>query len=195
MKEKLQKLAKYLFWGGFGLGFIVLRAGLKSGNTLFISLGIAVMTCLLVIKGIQLVVGRSKQETLNDQRQRDLEIFKNKAQRVSVNLKEIEIKANHWTDVKVIDDSAFGGINELTGYHESNIIKVDRNLNSIRITFPLENKRIDYIANIEMDLTTLRMRFAIKKETTLYINGDDMYLDLDFLSKKGSPDTTNPITR
>ena len=44
---------------------------------------------------------------------------------------------------------------------------------------------IQYQVDIESDLTTLQMKFAIQKETTLYIDSksEETYLDLEFLDK------------
>jgi hypothetical protein len=71
----------------------------------------------------------------------------------------------------------------MAGNHDVNYIKVDRNLNAIKIEIPIDGEKIDYHIGVEMDPTTLTLHFAIKKETYLYIADEELYLDLEFLNK------------
>ena len=181
MKEKLRNFTIYLLLGIFALGFIMMRAGGKHGNDIFTVIGIIVMVIIAVMFGVYYLSSRSKQRNIEAENRLNLADFKQKARAIKVNLEDVEIKTNNWTDTVVINNSQYGGLDELAGYADSNIMRVDRNLNSVKITIPVDGEEINYFVNIEMEPTTLAMHFAIRKETLLYIHGDELYLDLEFL--------------
>lgn len=181
MKVKLQSFAVSVLLVVFGLGFFVLQAGLKHGNSIVTIIGLVMFVGVGVFGGTYFISMRSKRRKTEKENRRELEVFKQKAKIINVNLEEVEIITNKWTDTIVVNNTQYGGLNELAGFHDANIRKIDRNLNSVRITIPINREKMEYLLNIEMDPTTLSMHFAIKKETQLYIHGDELYLDLEFL--------------
>ena len=181
MKVKLQSFVVSVLLVIFGLGFFVLQAGLEHGNSLFTIMGLIMFVGVASIAGIYFISMRSKRRKAENENRHELEVFKQKAKVISVNLEEVEIITNQWTDTIIVNRSKYDGYNEMAGFHDANIRKIDRNLNSVKITLPINGEKVEYLVNIEMDPTTLSMHFAIKKETQLYIHGDEMYLDLEFL--------------
>lgn len=184
MKENLQKFAIYILIGLFGLGFVVLRAGLQNDNSLFSIIGIILMAFVGIVILIYFVSSGSKEKKAERKWKQELEEFKRNAKKILVNLENVEVKSNSWTDNVVVSESKYGGLDEMAGYGNSNVVQVDRNLNAVNISIPIDGETIEYLVNIEKDPTTLAMQLAVQKETYLYINRQnkrEMYLDLEFL--------------
>ncbi len=72
-----------------------------------------------------------------------------------------------------------------SGYQQRNEY-VDVNHNVILLEVPYQDEIIKYKLNIDMELTKLKMHFAVKGKTELYVdsqNPHNNYLDLTFLEK------------
>ena len=92
---------------------------------------------------------------------------------VIVDLDKLEIQSNSYKQEIEIG----------SGYNTRNEY-VDVNHNVILIDIPYKNESIKYKLNIDMDSTKLKMHFAIKEKTELYVdpeNPNNNYLDLSFL--------------
>ncbi|UKN03484.1 hypothetical protein K6119_08150 [Paracrocinitomix mangrovi] len=184
MKENLQKFAIYILIGLFGLGLVMLRAGLKNDNGLFSMIGIILMAIVGIIVLIYLASSSSNDRKAQKKWKQELEEFKRNAKKILVDLENVEVKSNSWTDNVVVSVSKYDVLDEIAGYRNSNVIQVDRNLNTVKISIPVEGETIEYLVNIEKDPTTLAMQLAVQKETYLYVsrqNKQEMYLDLEFL--------------
>jgi len=184
MKEILNNFTTYILFGLFGLGLIMFRAGIKSDNGLFFFIGIILVAFVGIVVLIYLLSLKSKQKKVEREWKQELEEFKQNSKKIVVNLENVEVKSNSWTDNVVVSESKYGGLDQMAGYGNSNVTKVKRNLNAIEISIPLEGETIDYLVFVEKDPTTLAMQLAVQKETYLYINRQnkrEVYLDLEFL--------------
>ena len=114
-----------------------------------------------------------------------LEEFKRNSRRIKVNLENLDILSNSWNEDIVISNDQYGGLDEIAGYKNHNIVNVNRNLNTIFLDIPVNGEIYKYRIDIECDLITLQMKFAIQKETILYIDSKskETYLDLEFLEE------------
>ena len=133
---------------------------------------------------IYLISDKIKSSRKEKKFQRELADFKRRAIKVKVDLDNVSIKSNSWNDIVVTDNTKYAGFNEFFGNPNRNIKSVRRSLNHVRIKIPYQDKTIKYDLSIPMDSTRLKIHFAIKKETTLYIDPIDdsrMYLDLEFI--------------
>ena len=184
MKEKIANFLIYILIGIFLLGFVLLRAGLKNDNSVFSIIGIALMAVVGIIALIHYARSKSKIKSYERELKLELEEFKRNAEKILVDLENVSIKSNVWTEEVVVGESGYRGIDERLGYKNSNVVKVNRNLNTFKLSVPLDGNTIDYVVTVEKDPTTLSMLFAIKKQTYLYRNRrnkDEIYLDLEFL--------------
>ncbi|WP_461533116.1 hypothetical protein [Sinomicrobium sp.] len=177
LKTILTQLGKYVLLGMFLLGCLFLFVG-GERNIYFIGIGI-----LLMIPGViyyywdRLKTKKSKKS--------DLEKFKEKADKIKVNLTDLDIVSNSWTETTEVYNSGYTKYGEYVEKAKDNTKEVAREVNYIRIQVPYKGQTVNYDLNIPMDATTLKMHFVIQKETILYIdpkNPDKKYLDLEFLN-------------
>ena len=179
MKERLLDFGLYVIVGLFVLGSI----STFCGGWLTI-IGLSLLGVLGISICIYFKVGASKDRNFERQQKEDLENFKRSAKKILVNLENVEIKSNSWTESVLARQSGYGGLDEMAGYENGDIVKIKRNPNTIKISIPFEGNTIDYSVDIEKDPTTLKMKLLLKKETYLYVSREDkeeMYLDLEFL--------------
>ena len=112
--------------------------------------------------------------------------FKSRAERILVNLEKVKVKPRNWYEKVITDNSKYAGFNDLAGRSDRNFKIEERTLNHISLKIPYEGKTLSYRTSIVMDNDTLKIHFALQKQTTLYIDPDDhrnIYLDLEFLKK------------
>ena len=105
-----------------------------------------------------------------------MKILKKTGDKVLVDLDKVEIKSNRWQQE----------IEKGSGYH-TRLEKIDINYNKIELEIPYRDKMINYHLHIDMDLTKLKMYFAIQGQTYLFVDPADFtnnYLDLSFLESK-----------
>jgi hypothetical protein len=166
------------------LGCIILYVGLgarsNSPNIYFIIIGLLILQPFM----IYLISDKIKSSRKEKRFRRELADFKRRAIKVKVDLDNVSIKSNNWKDTIVTDNTKYAGFNEIFGDPNRNIKSVRRSLNHVSIKIPYQDKTIKYDLSIPMDITKLKIHFAIKKETTLYIDPMDekrMYLDLEFI--------------
>jgi hypothetical protein len=114
-----------------------------------------------------------------------IEEFKMSSRQIKVNLENLNIISNSWNEDIIVNEDMYDALNGLAGYTSHNVINVDRNLNTILLEIPVKDEIYKYHIDVESDLTTLQMKFAIQKETILYIDtkSKETYLDLEFLNE------------
>lgn len=173
MKQKLlnilSNISVYLLVGIIVLGFIVVYAGFKADNTLFILIGLAVLFPF----GIWFIIMKIKESKINKEEQNRIQNLIKNGNKVKVDLEKLDIKSNSYKQ-EVVKGSGTRSRN----------IQVDINHNVIILKIPYENTFIHYRIDISMETTKLKMHFAIKKETFIYVdkaNKNSHYLDLSFL--------------
>lgn len=137
---------------------------------------------LLVLLIIKLFFHRE-----NKKMQKNLMKFKGNAVKIKVNLEDIKIISNSWTEEreKYTSDRDAGIViyNKLTHNDHKNVDLVQVNLNHLIYAFTYQGNAYIYEELIDYDTEKLRIWFIFKKETDLYldINTEEMYLDLEFL--------------
>ena len=180
IKKILSNFGSWIFIGLTFLGFIIIYAGIGghskhhlTGDTnwYFIGVGvILILPFLIYMINIKLMLKKSSKE--NTERINEL-IFN--GDKIIIDLNDLEIKSNSYQhEIEVRNSGGYGTRNEY----------IDVNHNVINISVPYKNELIIYRLNIDMDTTKLKMHFAIKKTTVLYVdkeNPDNNYLDLRFL--------------
>ena len=144
MKDKLTNIGVYLKIGFIGLGYIVLRAGLSSGNNLFSIAGIVIMAVVgVILLGNFFYKERviEKETTkLNDL----IEEFKMSSRQIKVNLENLNIISNSWNEDIIVNEDMYDALNGLAGYTSHNVINVDRNLNTILLEIPVKDEIYKY---------------------------------------------------
>ena len=180
IKKILSDFGSWIFAGLTFLGFIIIYAGIggrgrhnPTGDTNWYFIGVGVILILpFVIYMIKIKLMVKKSSDRNAERINEL-IFN--GDRVFVNLDDLEIKSNSYRhEIEVRNSGGHGTRNEY----------IDVNHNVINIRVPYKNELIEYSLDIDMHATKLKMHFAIKKTTVLYVdqeNPDNNYLDLRFL--------------
>ncbi len=159
-------------------GFIIIYAGIGGRgryrptgevNFYFIAVGIVLISPFLIymIKSKILV---HKAERKEDKRIYDLMRYGDK---IFVDLDNLKIQSNSYQQEIEVGN----------GYKTRNEY-IDVNQNVVLIDIPYKKDSIKYKLNIDMDTTKLKMHFAIKQETILFVdpkNPNNNYLDLSFL--------------
>ncbi|WP_299184696.1 hypothetical protein [uncultured Aquimarina sp.] len=173
LKKILSNLGYYIIAGIFFLGFITLYAGIggrnRDGNIIFIWIGLLI----LLPFGIWFLIAKIKERRSENESEIEKQKLIQTGDKVIVNLDDITIKNNSWNQEFIIGE----------GKHQR-IERRDVNYNYIELEIPYRNQKIKYNLHIDMELTKLKMHFAIKKQTYLYVDSSNInnnYLNLDFL--------------
>jgi chromosome segregation ATPase len=147
----------------------------------YIILGLIV----LVGYGVLYVIQRQTREKEHEKRRKEIDDFKNQADKVQIDLNQLSLKSNEWQEEIVTDNSKYGGYNQLVGRGDLNIETVQHSLNALELSVSYKGQTIDVLRRVNMDTKTLKMKLAIQEKTTLYINPEEpqeYYLDLEFLN-------------
>jgi len=178
VKKILFDFGSFIFAGLTFLGFIIIYAGIggrgrynptSDTNWYFVGTGI-ILILPFVIYMIKTKLMLKKSSDENIERINDLIRTGDK---VIIDLDKLEIQSNSYKQEIEVG----------SGYNTRNeYVDVDHNV--ILIDVPYKNESIKYKLNIDMDSTKLKMHFAIKEKTELYVdseNPNNNYLDLRFL--------------
>jgi hypothetical protein len=180
IKYKLYNIGIYTTLTTAILGGIIFYIGLDRSDLTFIIIGLAVLTPSI----IWAIIWNKKQKREEISGSIELENLKKTADKIIVNLNTAEIKTNSWTEDKIIETGRIGMLNQLGGDGDKNIRSVTRNESMVSWVFNYHGKTIHYTIVIDKEVQSLKMHFAIQKETILYVdpnNPDNNYLDLEFL--------------
>lgn len=148
---------------------------------MYIYLGIVITVVLILIFKLN---SRKKEMLLKKRNIEQLNTLKKNADKIEIDLNEVTLKSNNWSEEIVINNSRSGGLNQMSGRGDLNVEKVQHNENVLLFRVPYKNIVIEIDYAFSMEITTLEMKLAIQKETILYVNPndcDEYYLDLDFL--------------
>lgn len=180
IKYKLYNIGIYIALATTILGGIIFYIGLERGDFTFIIIGLAV----LVPSIIWTIIWNRKQKKEEISGRIELEKLKKTSDKIIVNLNTAEIKTNSWTEEEIIETGRIGMLNQLGGNGDKNIRNVTRNESMVSWIFIYHGKPIHYTIVIDKEVQSLKMHFAIQKETIFYVdqnNPDNNYLDLEFL--------------
>lgn len=182
MKEKLSNFSTYILIGLIILGLIILKAGLGTSNLWFTFIGIGLIALSLIISVIVFFFSSKKEDKKIIEHIQSIKDFKQNARRVKVQLDEIEIKTNSWVEDQVIHNHHAYALDELAGNHDANIEHVNHRLTVLSVMVKLNGEKVQRNFSVDMEPVSLEMHFAIQKETYLYYQEDEYYLDLEFLN-------------
>ena len=169
LREKLNGIFGYFLAGIFFLGFIILYVGLD-GNLIFVGIGTLILLPFL----IWFLIIKIKEKKIDIEKKAEIQKLKKYGEKVIVNLENIKINSNSWKQEV-----------RKTSRYEDKVSYVDINYNLIEMKIPYRNEFINYSLHIDMETTKLKIHFAIKRETILYVDLKDKnknYLDLEFLN-------------
>ena len=178
IKKIVSDFGSWIFAGLTFLGFIIIYSGIggrgrykatEETNLYFVAVGIIlILPFLIYMLKTKILLNKVEDE----ESKRIADLIKT-GDKVIVNLDNLEIQSNSYKQEIEVG----------SGYNTRNEY-IDINHNVILIDVPYNNDSIKYKLNIDMDTTKLKMHFAIKKETELYVdstNPNNNYLDLRFL--------------
>lgn len=159
------------------VGIIFLYWGIYSwaGATLGVS---AILVAFSLFDDIK-ILKKASNKFLN---QKDR--LKREGSKIIINLNDVEIKSNSWSEEKIEYNSKTGALNQISGRAELNIETQTKHRNIISFQVPHNNQLIQISQEVEMESTTLQMKLALQKETSLYFNKknpSEYYLDVEFL--------------
>ena len=177
-KKILSDFGSWIFIGLTFLGFIIIYAGIGGRvrynatgetNLYFVAVGIVlIIPFLIYLLKTKILINKAE----NEESTRISDLIRS-GDKIIINLDNLEIQSNSYKQEIEVG----------SGYNTRNEY-IDVNHNAIMIDVPYKNDLIKYKLNIDMDTTKLKMHFAIKQETVLYIdptNPNSNYLDLRFL--------------
>lgn len=179
--EKVKQFLYYILVGGLGLGFVVLRAGLQSDNFIFIGLGLLLMVVFGGILLARIFFARRQDHKAEDQRKSNLRAFKQRAKKIEIDLESADIQSNSWTEEVAAGEDQYSGLDEISGTGKRNLVQINQNKQVLSFRVMVDGETKMYSKHVNMDMDTLRLHLAVQKTTYLYIDGEEEYLDLDFL--------------
>jgi hypothetical protein len=163
-------------------GLVFLNAGTEHNNAIITNTGIAFLGVSALLFASYFILEWLRDKPPGIDSRTDLEKFKRKAKKITVNLDNAKVKTNTWTEERAISNSTESGYLALFGREDSNIEKVRNTLSTIVIPLIIDGKAMDYTYSTARAPETLSMLLSIQKETTLYVNeNQEFYLDLEFL--------------
>jgi hypothetical protein len=178
LKKIFSDFASWIFVGLTFLGLIIIYAGIgeissfnlfENTNWYFVGVGLVlILPCAFYVIRTKLFLNKVTDENID----RIHKLIKT-GDKLIIDLDTLEIQTNSYKQ-----EISIG-----SGYQQRNEY-VDVNHNVIILEVPYQNELIKYELNINMELTKLRMHFAVKGETELYVdsqNPNNSYLDLTFL--------------
>lgn len=180
IKKILFDLVGWILIGLTFLGFIIIYVGIggrgryrpgEEANWYFVGVGVVLMLPFVIylIKS-NLFINKITDE--NAERIRNLIA---NGDVITVDLDKLKIQSNSYKHE----------ISVGSGYTQRNE-HINVNHNVIQLEIPYQNKSIKFKMNIDMDPMKLKMHFAIKSKTELYIdpkNPDNYFLDLRFFER------------
>ncbi|MEC3908908.1 hypothetical protein VOI54_17935 [Tamlana sp. 2201CG12-4] len=177
-KKILSDFGSYIFIGLTLLGFLIIYAGVGGrsrrnyvGETNFYFIGIGLILIMPFI--IWTIKNKLKSKQIQDDEASEIRKLISCGDKITINLDLLEIQTNNYRQ----EVSVGHGTQQRNEY-------VDVNHNVILLEVPYKDELIKYKLNIDMDSTKLKMHFAIKETTELYVdpeNSNNNYLDLRFL--------------
>ena len=178
IKNIISDFVSWAFLGLTFLGLIIIYVGfggrgrynlVEGTNWYFVGVGL-VLILPFVFYMIKEQLISNKEVDENEQRIKKLIKTGDK---LSIDLDKLKIQTNSYRQELSVG----------SGYRQRNEY-VDVNYNVILLEVPYHNELIKYRLNINMEPTKLRMHFAVKGKTELYVdsqNPNNNYLDLTFL--------------
>jgi uncharacterized membrane protein (GlpM family) len=194
LKKFFSNVVLYVLIGIFILGLLLFYVGLGiSGNDtdapnfnrIFIIIGLIILFPYLIYF---IKIFYFDKKKYNRKAQNNILKLKINGVVLPVNLETLKInKTRKSYYSKVIHNTArSGALNQMTGNPDDNIQTTECNRNEVKFNIPYGTNFIKFTRTIDMEPTTLLLRFAVKKETFLYVNPvnmNDYYLDLEFLNQ------------
>jgi len=181
MSKLLPKVIIFTLLAVFWIGFFMVRAGVRNDNTPFIAIGVGLMSVTLIIAVLIRLSKRALLKNSEENYNERLELFKQKALKVRVDLLTVQFTTVQWQDEIVQNGSTYLCFRDGTRCLQMQFNAIDRMLNTVKLTLFVQGKTIEYVINSLREQTTLSMLFAMQKETFLYIDGEERYLDLEFM--------------
>lgn len=164
----------------FFLGLILFFNFLGS-NWLFFGIGILLMIPLPCV----IFFALQEAKHLQREEQRRIEKLKQNGEKIAVDLLNVQIKSNSWTESEITAPARVVALDTIIGQEHRHIKKVQQHHNVVMHTRNINGKEHECISYSNMELTSLKMHFAIQKQTYFYYDKNDTdnyYLDLEFLN-------------
>lgn len=180
IKNILTDFGNCVFAGLTFIGFAIIYVGIAGrgrynlvddANWYFVGVGVV----LILPFAHYMIKSHLVSKRLSEEDSERIKKLKKTGDKITVDLDELKIKTNSYKQE----------ISVGSGYRQRNEY-VDVNYNVILIKVPYRNEVIKYRLNIDMDPNKLRMHFAVKGKTELYVdsqNPNNNYLDFKLLGK------------
>jgi hypothetical protein len=181
MRDFIHSLSAKLVLGAFMLGLIIIVVAVKISvyNVYLVGTGISLIAFSLVF---YFMADSSGNEI---QAKKWLQNLKSTGIKIPVDLTKCKIKSNSWTEERErYSNPRIAFWNEVGGDADKNIERVENNHSVIEYECEFKGRRQVFLGSISKDETTLRILLELKKETTIYVDRDDVesyYFDLEFL--------------
>lgn len=177
IKKALSNFGDWVYVGLTGIGFILIIFGVsgggwyyKIGNSWFL---VPIGLILVLPFVFSMIKSKLREIKVLDENAELIDELVRTGEKIMVDLDRLEIQTNSYKQE----------ISVGSGYDQRNEY-IDINHNVVFFEIPYKSKLIKFELNIDMDPTKLRMHFAIKGKTVLYVDPKDInnkYLDLSFL--------------
>ena len=82
-------------------------------------------------------------DKFSKEQKKTIKDFKAKLRKVLVNLDEVEVKSNSWTEEQIINRGRYSGLDEMMGYKESSVRKINNQFFKITLWPKIAKYKID----------------------------------------------------
>lgn len=179
------ELRSKIFYGLGLAGIVIAYIGLRHWNGSTSWYVVLVGLAILAVFGVYRLQLYFRVNNLKRRAETKFREFLDRADRITVDLDQVEIRSNKWEEREVIYEGGYSGLDGLSRRPDRNTRLVERSQNHLSVEVQYNGRRRLVQAEVEMDTTALKMLLAVQKQTTLYVNPDnpdEYYLDLDFLN-------------
>ncbi len=172
-----KSIGLYITLGILFLGYIMVRAGLKNNNPLFIWLGLIGIAVGLIIFLIIILRKKSEKNKAENEKLKWILNLKKMGSKTTIKLEDTRYKQIHLNNP--IENDSYEPDSIET--YISPYLKEDEDSFDYIIEIPFKGDIIPYQFKARQNTTDLKIHFAIRKTTLLYSLNNEIYLDLEFL--------------
>jgi hypothetical protein len=182
MRDFIQSLGAKLVVAAFMLGLIIIVVAVKTSVYNFYLVGTGILLILISLV-FYFMAGSSGNE---NQERKWLAKLKSTGFKIPVDLTKCKIKSNSWIEEKDrYSNSRIAFWNQVGGDADKNLERVENNHSVVEYECEFKGRKQIFLGLASKDETTLRILLELKKETTIYVDRDDVdnyYFDLEFIS-------------
>jgi len=178
--KNIPLIPRLLFFGGC----LSLAASIYIEHPYLSRIGLVLFIAAILINFFYFLIKKARIKNKAKERSNRIEQFKQKAQKERVDLTAVELTVVEWDNETVIDGKTYHLFNDGTRFLSLPFNAIDPTLNTVKLELHIDNRTIAYVINYVEEQTNLNLLLASQERSFLYVYGEEMYLDLEFLENE-----------